>query len=108
MVKGEPPRLPFFITIVDMLKKIPVRDVRVGMHLQEFCGAWLDHPFWRSRFVLTNPKDLKLILESPIREVWIDTSLGLDVEPDAAGDCAPVATAETPGRDPAPLVESRT
>ena len=108
MVKGEPPRLPFFITIVDMLKKIPVRDVRVGMHLQEFCGAWLDHPFWRSRFVLTDPKDLKLILASPIREVWIDTSLGLDVEPDAAGDCAPVATAETPGRDPAPLVESRT
>ena len=108
MVKGEPPRLPFFITIVGMLKKIPVRDVRVGMHLQEFCGAWLDHPFWRSRFVLTDPKDLKLILASPIREVWIDTSLGLDVEPDAAGDCAPVATAETPGRDPAPLVESRT
>ncbi len=108
MVKGEPPRLPFFITIVGMLKKIPVRDVRVGMHLQEFCGAWLDHPFWRSRFVLTNPKDLKLILESPIREVWIDTSLGLDVEPDATGDYAPVETAETPRRDPPPPVEPRT
>lgn len=108
MVKGEPPRLPFFITIVGMLKKIPVRDVRVGMHLQEFCGAWLDHPFWRSRFVLTNPKDLKLILESPIREVWIDTSLGLDVEPDATGDYAPVETAETPRRDPPPPVEPKT
>ncbi|MBL8420390.1 MAG: HD-GYP domain-containing protein [Dechloromonas sp.] len=91
-----------------MLKKIPVRDVRVGMHLQEFCGAWLDHPFWRSRFVLTDPKDLKLIVESPIREVWIDTSLGLDTEPDAAGDCAPVETVETPRRDPAPLAEPRT
>ncbi|MCH2222541.1 MAG: DUF3391 domain-containing protein, partial [Dechloromonas sp.] len=50
------------------------------MHLQAFCGAWLDHPFWRTKFVLTDPNDLLLITESPIREVWIDISKGSDVD----------------------------
>lgn len=50
------------------------------MFLQEFCGSWMDHPFWRSKFLLENPEDIKTILASSIREVWIDTSKGLDVE----------------------------
>jgi hypothetical protein len=41
-----------------MLKKIPVHQLSLGMHLQAFCGAWLDHPFWRTKFVLSDPKDL--------------------------------------------------
>ena len=63
-----------------MLKKIAVEHVRLGMHLQAFCGAWIDHPFWRTRFVLVDPQDLRLILDSSIKEVWIDASLGLDVD----------------------------
>lgn len=63
-----------------MLKKIPVRQLRLGMHLEAFCGAWLDHPFWRTRFVLTDPNDLVLIRESVIEEVWIDCSKGDDIE----------------------------
>lgn len=62
-----------------MLKKIAVEHLRLGMHLQAFCGAWLDHPFWRTQFVLNDPKDISLILESPIKEVWIDVSKGLDL-----------------------------
>lgn len=62
-----------------MLKKIAVEHLRLGMHLQAFCGAWLDHPFWRTQFVLSDPNDISLILESPIREVWIDVSRGLDL-----------------------------
>ncbi len=62
-----------------MLKKIPVEQLTLGMHLQAFCGAWLDHPFWRTKFVLTDPNDLTLIAESPIKEVWIDISKGNDV-----------------------------
>jgi HD-GYP domain-containing protein (c-di-GMP phosphodiesterase class II) len=64
-----------------MLKKIAVEHVRLGMHLQAFCGDWLDHPFWRTRFVLSDPKDLSLIRESQIREVWIDLAKGLDIDP---------------------------
>jgi HD-GYP domain-containing protein (c-di-GMP phosphodiesterase class II) len=62
-----------------MLKKISVEQLTVGMHLKEFCGSWMEHPFWRSGFVITDPKDLKTILASSIKEVWIDSSKGLDV-----------------------------
>jgi putative nucleotidyltransferase with HDIG domain len=62
-----------------MLKRIPVDQLKLGMHLKEFCGSWMDHPFWRTGFVLKDANDLALILASPIKEVWIDCSLGLDV-----------------------------
>ncbi|MDX9944380.1 MAG: HD-GYP domain-containing protein [Azonexus sp.] len=65
-----------------MLKKIPTEKLRLGMHLQAFCGAWLDHPFWRTKFVLEDPADLKLIQESSIGQVWIDTALGDDLDDD--------------------------
>ena len=55
------------------------------MHLKEFCGSWMEHPFWRSAFVITDPKDIESILASSIKEVWIDSSKGLDVE---AGETA--------------------
>ena len=68
-----------------MLKKINVRQLTVGMHLKEFCGSWMDHPFWRNAFVITDPKDIERILASSITEVWIDSSKGLDI---AAGETA--------------------
>jgi len=90
-----------------MLKKIPVHQLTLGMHLQAFCGAWLDHPFWRTKFVLSDPNDLTLILESPISEVWIDISKGLDVALGETADTVPVVTAdEVP--EPAPAVQEKT
>jgi putative nucleotidyltransferase with HDIG domain len=65
-----------------MLKKIDVRQLTVGMYLKEFCGSWMDHPFWRNSFVISDPKDIELIRASNIQEVWIDAALGLDVPPD--------------------------
>ena len=62
-----------------MLKRIGVHQLVLGMHLKEFCGSWLDHPFWRSGFVINDPKDLAAILASSIKEVWIDCDKGLDV-----------------------------
>ena len=63
-----------------MLKCIAVTDVRVGMYIHEFCGAWMDHPFWKSKFLLSSEKDLQRIKASSIGELWIDVSKGLDVE----------------------------
>jgi putative nucleotidyltransferase with HDIG domain len=74
-----------------MLKKIGVQQLTIGMHLKEFCGSWMEHPFWRTGFVLTDPKDLQSILASSIKEVWIDCSKGLDV---AVGQAA-VSVAES-------------
>lgn len=63
-----------------MLKKIHVRDVRLGMYIQELCGSWMDHPFWKKTFELTDPKDLHSLQTCGLKEVWIDTEKGLDVE----------------------------
>ena len=62
-----------------MLKRISVRQLTVGMHIKEFCGSWMEHPFIRASFVLSNAKDLNVILASSIKEVWIDSSKGMDV-----------------------------
>lgn len=63
-----------------MLKRISVDHLRLGMHLHELCGSWMDHPFWRTKFVLRDPADLVRIRDSGISEVWINTAKGLDVE----------------------------
>lgn len=71
-----------------MLKKIQVDQLVLGMHIKEFCGSWMEHPFWRSGFVLTDVKELETIRASSIKEVWIDSTKGVDV---AIGE--PVVTA---------------
>lgn len=50
------------------------------MYIQELCGSWMDHPFWKTSFLLANAKDLQRILDSAVGEVWIDTAKGLDIE----------------------------
>ncbi|MBE0549681.1 MAG: HD-GYP domain-containing protein [Rubrivivax sp.] len=78
-----------------MLKKIAVRQLRMGMHLHKLDSAWIDHPFWRSRFVIDNAVDLKHLHECAVAECWIDTRLGLDL----------VAVSEpTPTPTPAPAL----
>lgn len=67
-----------------MLKRISVKQLKLGMYLTEFCGSWMEHPFWRSAFILTDAKDIDAILASSIKEVWIDCDKGLDVAPSVA------------------------
>lgn len=63
-----------------MLKKVRVDQIRIGMHVHEFCGSWMSHPFWRSKFSLREESDLLRIRNSGIAELWIDTRKGLDLE----------------------------
>ena len=62
-----------------MHKRIHVEDLTLGMYLHEFCGSWMEHPFWRTRFLLEDPKDLERIYSTAVQEVWIDVSRGKDV-----------------------------
>lgn len=62
-----------------MLKRINVQYVTLGMYLHEFCGSWMEHPFWRTRFLLNSPEDLQRLRSTSIQEVWIDVRKGLDV-----------------------------
>ncbi|MDB5812891.1 MAG: phosphodiesterase [Rhodocyclales bacterium] len=67
-----------------MLKRIKVNQLRVGMYLHELCGSWLEHPFWRTSFLIASDKELARIRKSGVREAWIDTAQGRDVDPEAA------------------------
>jgi HD-GYP domain-containing protein (c-di-GMP phosphodiesterase class II) len=65
-----------------MLKRISVEQLSMGMYIHEFCGSWMEHPFWRSRFLIKDPADLRRVKESSIQEIWIDTAKGRDVPED--------------------------
>lgn len=62
-----------------MLKRIHIGHLDLGMYVHDFCGSWMDHPFWRAKFLLKDSKDLARIKAASIEEVWIDTSKGFDV-----------------------------
>lgn len=84
-----------------MLKKIPTAQVKLGMYLQGMEGSWLSHPFWKTKFVLTDPEDLKALMASGVPFCWIDASKGLDVETAEA----PKATLAPPAAPPAAVPE---
>ncbi|PSJ42925.1 phosphodiesterase [Sphingomonas deserti] len=44
-------------------------------------GSWLDHPFWRSRFLLERHADLALLKASGVTGIWIDPKKGLGPAP---------------------------
>lgn len=92
-----------------MLKKIPVESLRIGMHLHEMCGAWLDHPFWKTKFVLHDPVDLRKLQASGVKEVWIDVAKGRDADPapHVAVPAAPVPAEPAPAAAPVRKAASR-
>ena len=95
-----------------MLKKITVDQVRLGMHLHALEGPWMSHPFWKTKFVVNDPADLRKLLDSAVKEVWIDAGKGLDVAtpderptvrpPVAAPQVRPDAAPPPAGAAPAP------
>ena len=88
-----------------MLKKIPTSEVTLGMYLQSLDGPWLSHPFWKTRFVLSDPADLATLQASRVPAVWIDVSKGADLVVGAAPTPEPVppiaATLAAPSTAPA-------
>ncbi|HEX5683042.1 MAG TPA: HD-GYP domain-containing protein [Ideonella sp.] len=87
-----------------MLKKIPVDQVRVGMHLHALDGPWIDHPFWKTSFVIRDPADVAKLRTSGVAGVWIDIGKGLDVAPEGAASAAqpPAAPVAAPASPPQP------
>lgn len=57
-----------------MLKKIPVKDLKLGMYIEKIIGSWMDSPFWQKHLLLERLEDLQRIQNSPIMEVWVDLS----------------------------------
>jgi putative nucleotidyltransferase with HDIG domain len=68
-----------------MLKKITVDQVRLGMHIHALEGAWIDHPFWKSKFVIRDGAELAQLRNSGLTGVWINVRKGLNVATADAG-----------------------
>jgi putative nucleotidyltransferase with HDIG domain len=64
------------------IKKIGVDQLALGMFLHKFDCPWLDNPFWRAKFLLDDPQDLRKALTSGVAWCWIDTDRGRDVAPE--------------------------
>lgn len=86
-----------------MLKWIKVDQLRLGMFICELDGPWMNHPFWRSKMLLTERDDLRKIIDAGIRRVRIDTSRGIDTEKVAIAAAEPVAAVAKPITAAAPL-----
>jgi HD-GYP domain-containing protein (c-di-GMP phosphodiesterase class II) len=99
-----------------MRKKVPVQQLTVGMFVIELCGSWLDHPFWKSSFRIADDRMLRALLDSPVKECWIDVAQGPDIglpspraaavpadAPSAAAVAGPSAEAEPASAPRAPL-----
>ena len=89
------------------LKKVPIEKLRPGMYVHELGGSWMDHSFWRTRFVISGSGDLQNMREAGLREVVLDTAKGLDVDDGASTQpAAPELVAPT-HTAPAPRVSVR-
>jgi len=90
-----------------MLKKIQISQLRKGMFIQEFCGSWIDHPFWKKSFLVGSQDELNSILASKIVELVIDTRKGLDVlrPVDVQPEPEPAAPEPQPAAKPAAAVK---
>lgn len=64
-----------------MIRKISIWDLLPGMYVVDLHKRWLDHNFWRSHFLVRDDQHVARLLEDGIREVSIDTKLGVDLPP---------------------------
>jgi len=69
-----------------MLFRLKPEDVEMGMFVHAFEGRWIDHPFWRSRFLVETAEQLERIRASGVDALVIDRSrsrMAADAEPEA-------------------------
>jgi len=51
----------------------------MGMFIHALEGAWLNHPFWRTKFLIKDETTLAKLRDSGVAECWIDIEQGSDV-----------------------------
>src|SRR4051812_3942375 len=63
---------------VAMIKKIGIGQLKVGMFVHDLCCDWMNHPFMRSRLLISSEAEISRIIDAGIHELYIDTDKGLD------------------------------
>jgi len=79
-----------------MLKRIDISDLELGMFVHKLEGSWFKHPFWKSKFLLSDERTLDSLLTSAVPAVVIDTERGLDVRPSTPRRVSGKAASSTP------------
>jgi len=59
-----------------MLHDIPVSDLEVGMFVVGFDRPWMEVPFWRRRFPVSDAETVRRVLESGVSRVTVDDTRG--------------------------------
>jgi len=78
------------------------------MYIQSMEGPWLSHPFWKTRFVLSESADLDALLRSKVSAVWIDVSKGADLPATPAAPAEiTTTTPAAPAAAPAPVASPK-
>lgn len=62
-----------------MIKRIRSDQLKPGMFIHDLNCGWMDHPFAFNSFNVKDDKIIEKIILSGIRELYIDSSKGLDV-----------------------------
>ncbi|WP_380872655.1 HD-GYP domain-containing protein [Sphingomonas sp. DBB INV C78] len=70
---------------------MPRDQVRLGMFIHSLEGSWLDHPFWRRRFLINDPKLIARLHNSDVPAVLIDDEKGLGPAPSPTPPAASTA-----------------
>ena len=83
-----------------MLRRVPLDEVQIGMFVHAMEGSWLQHPFWKKRFVLDSEHDLQRLRDSDIPGIIIDDERGAAPVPKDDPTRQPIASA--PASKPRP------
>lgn len=70
------------------VKKVSVDRLRPGMYINDINAGWMEHPFLRTSFKVDNDACVQEIVRAGIREVYIDSTLGLDTDAPTAEETA--------------------
>ncbi|MFT4711639.1 MAG: putative nucleotidyltransferase with HDIG domain [Candidatus Azotimanducaceae bacterium] len=84
-----------------MIKKISSANLCLGMYVEKLNGDWQDHPFWRSTFTIKTQKEISLIVNHGIKDVFINTDKGNDIAHEKAPDIARDIVLDTAQKLPA-------
>ncbi|MDR2860951.1 MAG: HD-GYP domain-containing protein [Syntrophobacterales bacterium] len=63
-----------------MIKKINTEQIKVGMHIHDLNCGWMGHSFLTNSFAVRDDKTIQKIWDTGVREVYIDTQKGADIQ----------------------------
>jgi len=85
-----------------MLRTLDVADLRPGMFVQKLVGPWMQHPFWRTSFLLDDAR-LSELQDSGVEQVVVDLSRSeVDADPDLESGMGAAEAAPDVADGPAP------